>query len=117
MKRIVLTLVTVAALIAGARSVADAAPAHGKRTLSLVTGRAAIARYASDLRDAVAGERPDGPVGARVETCRKQGGVVTCMASWSFAEVRCSVEVGAVAFHGILVEELGEATCARTPTP
>lgn len=114
MKRVVLVIVTVAALIAGARSVAHAAPPHGRNALSLANGRAAIARYALGLRDAVAGAQPDAPINAGVDACVKRQGVVTCMASWSFAEVRCSVEVSAVADRGILVEELGEATCARS---
>ncbi|HUA75987.1 MAG TPA: hypothetical protein VL988_14630 [Solirubrobacteraceae bacterium] len=116
-KRIVLTLVTIAALVAGARSVANAAPVHRGGGISLATGRAAIARYAENLRDAVAGARPDAPMQARVQDCRKRQGVVTCMASWTFAQVRCTVEVNAVADRGVLVEELGEATCARPPAP
>lgn len=118
MKRIVLILVTAAALIAGARSVAQAAPAHhGRSALSLATGRAAISRYALGLRDAVAGAQPDAPISAGVDACRRGGGVVTCMASWTFAGTRCSVEIAAVADGSVLVEELGEATCARPAPP
>jgi hypothetical protein len=116
-KRIVLTLVTIAALVAGARSVADAAPAHRNSEISLTTGRAAITRYAENLRDAVAGARPDAPMQAEVQGCRKRQGVVTCMASWTFAQVRCTVAVNAVADRGVLVEELGEATCTQPSAP
>jgi len=115
MKRIVLTLITVAALIAGARSVANAAPAQRTSTLSVAAGRAAISRFASNLRDAVAGDGPGTPVRAQVEACSKQVGVVVCMASWTFGNTRCSVPVGALAHRGIRVEELGEATCVRLP--
>jgi hypothetical protein len=115
MKRIVLIVVTAAALIAGARSVANAAPVHRTSALSLADGRAAIARYVLGLRDAVAGAQPNAPIRAGVEACRRGGGVVTCMASWTFAGTRCSVEIAAVADRGVLVEELGEATCVRLP--
>jgi hypothetical protein len=118
MKRIVLILVTAGALIAGARSVAQASPAHhGRSALSLAAGRAAISRYALDLRDAVAGAQPDAPISAGVDGCRRGGSVVTCMASWTFAGTRCSVEIAAVDDRGVLVEELGEATCARPASP
>jgi hypothetical protein len=116
-KRIVLMLVTVVALIAGAHHVANATPIHGKNVLSLTAGQAAITRYASNLRDAVAGARSDAPMQSQVRACRKRQRVVTCMASWTFAEVRCTVEISAVADRGVLVEELGEATCTRPPTP
>jgi hypothetical protein len=114
-KRFVLTLVTVAALIVGTRQVADAAPAHEQRTLTLAAGRLAIDRYATNLRDAVAGARRDSPIQPQVGDCRKRQRVVTCMASWTFSQVRCTVEVSAVADRGVLVEELGEATCAQPP--
>lgn len=94
-----------------------AAGGHGRGALSLASGRTAIARYAMSLRDAVAGAQPDAPMSAVVEGCRRGGGVVTCMATWSFAGTRCSVEIAAVADRGILVEELGEATCTRPAPP
>jgi len=114
MRSVALALAATVALTAPAGA---SARARGRGSLSLTAGRAAIARYASNLRDAVAGARPGAPMGTQVEACRKRGGVVTCLASWTFAEVRCSVQVGAVAFHGVLVEELGEATCARPVPP
>jgi hypothetical protein len=99
-------------LVAAAAAQAQAQP-HG-HSLSVVSGRAAIDRFAGELTYRITGAGATTPVSWQVSACAKGRVGVRCTGEWTLASRKCAVGMEALQGRStIRVRQLGEVTCSE----
>jgi hypothetical protein len=103
--------ILIAMMLLGALAASAQAQHHG-RSLSVASGKAAIARSARTMTYALTSGGSGAPMSWEVFACGKRGADVICTAQWLTNE-KCSVDMEAVpAKPAIRVRHLGKLQCA-----
>jgi hypothetical protein len=103
----------IAMLLLGALA-AEAQAGSSHQSLTIASGKAAIARFARGLTYEIADTGPALPMSWQVSACGKRQADVICTGEWLLAGEKCSVRMEALTGKSaIRVRKLGRPQCTR----